>query len=217
MTGALGQYKITYPVAQDNDYETWRAFSNRYWPAKYLIDKNGNIRYYHFGEGKYDETERAIQLLLEEAGKQVVKEIDTMPDMTPTQKISPETYVGSVRMEYLYPNGNTKNRIQAFTLSNNIPVNSFTLGGTWDVQDEYSESDKNAVLEYNFYAKHVFLVMRPESLPGTVTVYLDGKKKDTLTIGSDKLYEILKLSDYGQHILRLEFSPGVQVFAFTFG
>ena len=65
---ATKQYNINYPVAQDNDYKTWRAFKNRYWPAEYLIDKDGNVRRTHFGEGEYDQTEEAIQVLLKEAG-----------------------------------------------------------------------------------------------------------------------------------------------------
>lgn len=215
---ALEKYNITYPVAQDNDYKTWRAFSNRYWPAKYLIDKNGTIRYYHFGEGKYDETERAIQLLLEETGRNVPQDFSTMPDESPTVRVSPETYLGSQRMEYLYPNGSTRNGEQAFTLSPNIPVSTFSLGGTWDVQNEYSKSIKDSVLQIRFYAKNVFLVMRPISTEsGTVKVYVDGTLEKTLTIESDALYDLVKNPEYGEHVLRLEFSPGIEVFAFTFG
>lgn len=215
--GAIEQFGITYPVAQDNDFGTWRAFSNRYWPAKYLIDKNGNIRYYHFGEGKYDETERAIQLLLQENGKAVTKKIDTMPDMTPTQRVSPETYLGSFRMEYLYPNGSTKEGEQNFTIAKNISENSFTFGGVWDIQNEYAKSVENAVLEYKFFAKNVFLVMRPGKSSGKVRVILDGKEVSLISVDADKLYELIQLSDYEAHLLRLEFTPGIEAFAFTFG
>lgn len=215
--GAIEQFGITYPVAQDNDFGTWRAFSNRYWPAKYLIDKNGNIRYYHFGEGKYDETERAIQLLLQENGKAVTKKIDTMPDMTPTQRVSPETYLGSSRMEYLYPNGSTKEGEQNFTIAKNISENSFTFGGVWDIQNEYAKSVENAVLEYKFFAKNVFLVMRPGKSSGKVRVILDGKEVSLISVDADKLYELIQLSDYEAHLLRLEFTPGIEAFAFTFG
>ncbi len=215
--GAIEQFGITYPVAQDNDFGTWRAFSNRYWPAKYLIDKNGNIRYYHFGEGKYDETERAIQLLLQENGKAVTKKIDTMPDMTPTQRVSTETYLGNSRMEYLYPNGSTKEGEQNFTIAKNISENSFTFGGVWDIQNEYAKSVENAVLEYKFFAKNVFLVMRPGKSSGKVRVILDGKEVSLISVDADKLYELIQLSDYEAHLLRLEFTPGIEAFAFTFG
>lgn len=218
VVAATKQYGINYPVAQDNNYTTWNNYSNRYWPAKYLIDKNGVIRYIHFGEGEYDKTEMAIQKLLEEArGNKLDKKLTEMLDETPTQRITPETYLGSRRMEFLYPNGSTSNGTQGFTLAQNIPVNTFTLGGTWNVQDEYSKAVKNSVLEIKFYAKNVYLVLKPNGQGGTVKVFLDGKQNNSITVDSDKLYELIKLSEYGEHTLRLEFSNGIEAFAFTFG
>jgi cytochrome c biogenesis protein CcdA/thiol-disulfide isomerase/thioredoxin len=215
---AMKQYGINYPVAQDNNYTTWNNYSNRYWPAKYLIDKNGTIRYVHFGEGEYDKTEMAIQKLLEEAqGSKLDKKLTEMPDETPTQRITPEIYLGSKRMQYFYPNGSTTKGTQSFTLAQNIPINSFTLGGQWDIQDEYSKAVNNGVLELKFYAKNVFLVLKPNSTSGTVRVFLDGNLENTISVDSDRLYDILKLPDYGEHTLKLEFSDGIEAFAFTFG
>ena len=68
MVEAVGKFELEYPIVQDNEFGTWRAFNNRYWPAKYLIDHNGDIRYMHFGEGAYDETEMKIRDILTEAG-----------------------------------------------------------------------------------------------------------------------------------------------------
>lgn len=226
---AMRQYKIYYPVAQDNDYATWNAYSNHYWPAKYLIDANGNIRYVHFGEGEYDKTEEAIQELLKEAGSTVSSEMVTMPDQTPKTQLSPETYLGSKRMEYLYPNGSTINGKQVFELRNPLR-NSFSFGGEWTIGDEYSMSGKNAVLVYQFSANKVFLVMRPGSTPGKIKVFLDGKVVDVknqgtdvengvVTIDTDRLYELINLDGIsGEHTLRLEFeTEGTSVYAFTFG
>ncbi|MBI4067760.1 cytochrome c biogenesis protein DipZ [Candidatus Gottesmanbacteria bacterium] len=229
--GALKQYKIGYPVAQDNDYETWNAYNNRYWPAKYLIDKDGYIRYTHFGEGEYDVTEQNIQILLNEAGSSVTEELEEMPDETPRTRISPEMYLGSSRMSNFYPNGNVANGRQTFTLSQNISQDTFSLGGEWTIDDEYSMAGKNAVLELNFSANKLFLVMRPPTVKTLVKlkVSVDGKLADDLnagidvqngivTIESDRLYNLVDLNRKTEnHLLRLEFDPGISVYAFTFG
>ncbi|EKD85600.1 MAG: Redoxin protein [uncultured bacterium] len=226
---AIKQYKIDYPVAQDNDYATWNAYSNQYWPAKYLIDANGVIRYIHFGEGNYDETEKAIQDLLKEAGKNVSTSLQEMEDQTPRSQNSPETYLGSERMQYLTPNGKVEVGSYRFSLPKNIPINHFSLGGEWDVMSEYSSSRKDSILEYNFQASKVFLVMRPgDDKPKQVKVYLDGKLVTTgsgkdvtdgsITVDSDRLYELIDLTTPENHTLRLEFqNAGTEVFAFTFG
>ena len=227
---AMKQYKINYPVAQDNDFQTWRAYNNQYWPAKYLIDAKGFIRYVHFGEGKYEETEKAIQELLKERGSQVNQNLIDMPDQTPKTRLSPETYLGSSRMQFFYPNGSTGNGKQTFNLSKNITTNSFSLGGEWIVSDEYSKASQNAVLEYNFFASKVFLVLRPPSSKvGEIKVFLDGQLIDNLnagadvengvvTVNEDRLYNLIQLKNAENHLLRLEFiTPGIETFAFTFG
>lgn len=214
---ATKQYGINYPVGQDNNFATWNNYKNRYWPAHYLIDANGVVRRVHFGEGEYKETEEAIQKLLKEKGTKADMPLEDLEDQTPKTRVSPETYLGSRRMEYLYPNGFTKNGVQNFTAAKNNPVGTFTFRGTWDVQDEYSKAVKNAVIDVNFFAKNVFLVLKPDSNPGIVKVFLNEKLVNTIIVDSDKLYEILRLPEYGEHKLKLEFSDGVEAFAFTFG
>lgn len=229
---AIKQFNIHYPVAQDNNYATWTAFQNQYWPAEYLIDKNGNVRRTHFGEGEYEEMEEAIRILLKEKGASLSAGLVEMPDDTPAQRISPETYIGSSRMEYYYPNGRVNNGSYTnLKLQPQIPVNSFDFGGSWIVSDEYSQTGNNASLEYKFYANKVFLVLKPaNSNAGKVRVFLDGKVVSILNKGrdvnsdgyipitEDRLYELINLQGkYGEHLLRLEFSNGIQVFAFTFG
>lgn len=227
---AIKQYKIFYPVAQDNDYATWNAYSNQYWPAKYLIDKNGVVRYVHFGEGKYEETERAIQALLKEAGQKVSGPLEKMPDQTPTMRLSPETYLGSARMQYYYPSGSLSNGKSNFTLVDNPALNSFSFGGEWEISDEYSESSNNSTLTYKFYADKVFLVLKPGQENSKARIYLDGKlvdpansgadiKNGMLTIDTDKLYNLIDLQDGPkEHVLKIEFlTPGIKAFAFTFG
>ena len=229
---AIKQYNIHYPVPQDNDYVIWNAYSNQYWPAEYLIDVNGNIRRTHFGEGEYDQSEMAIQELLKEAGSSIDKNILDMKDETPKARISSETYLGSKRMEFLYPNGNVGNGNQVFKVPKDLPSNSFSFGGEWNIKDEESIVGKNAVIEYNFMANKVFLVLRPPSVKqnAKVKVFIDGKLADisnsgkdvadgVMTIDSDRLYNLVDLhGDVGSHLLRLEFqTEGISAFAFTFG
>src|SRR5260221_10871623 len=158
---AIKQFNIHYPVAQDNAYATWNNYSNQYWPAEYLIDTNGIIRRTHFGEGEYDQTELAIQALLKEAGKQVKGALDANSDQTPKSQISPETYLGSKRMQYYYPNGQVGNWQQHHALSENLSLNSFSLGGIWNITDETAIAGNNATLNYNFTAGHVYIILRP--------------------------------------------------------
>lgn len=224
---AMNQYGIEYEVAQDNDFKTWRAYNNRYWPAKYLIDKNGYVRYTHFGEGQYEETEEAIQILLEETGTQVNDELEEDKSSF-NRGITPETYLGSLRMQYYYPNSRLRNGERELELSENISVNSFSLGGTWEVTGESSNSVKDSVLELNFRAKDVFLVMRSaDGTPKNVKVFLDGNDpgesagvdviNGEITVDTDRLYELIKLDGVENRLLRLEMDPGIEAFAFTFG
>ncbi len=216
---AIKQYNIHYPVAQDNDFKTWRNFNNQYWPAEYLIDHKGIIRRTHFGEGEYTEMEEAIQTLLKEAGQDISSDLDKMPDQTPKTRLSPETYLGSKRMEYKFPEGSLPNGTQTFTLTDNIPVNSFSFGGEWKINDESASPSKGSTLIYHFNADKVFIVLRPGETPGEIKISLDGVVMRTLQVDTDRLYNLVDLKGRpGQHLLKLEFqTPGIQAFAFTFG
>jgi cytochrome c biogenesis protein CcdA/thiol-disulfide isomerase/thioredoxin len=228
---AIKMFNITYPVAQDNNYATWNAYNNEYWPAEYLIDANGQIRRTDFGEGQYDQTELAIQTLLKNAGQNVNTALTNVPNQTPTGAISPETYLGTARMEFYFPNGSVSNGDQTFTLSNNLSPNSFSFGGEWNESSANATTGKNAELNYNFTANDVYLVMNPDTAnPAKVMVFIDGSPANTtnegsdvingvVTINSDRLYNLVNLKGNARsHILRLEFeSAGIELFAFTFG
>ncbi len=229
---AIQTYNIHYPVAQDNEYATWNNYSNQYWPAEYLIDAKGNIRRTHFGEGEYDTTEMAIQALLKEAGKKVTTSLQSMPDTTPQGQISPETYLGSKRMQFYYPTSTLGNGQQNFSLTDSPPLNSFSYGGTWNITDETAIAGKNAILTYHFQASKVYIILRPGTAgPGAhVKIFLDGKAIDpsvagtdvsngTLTIDTDRLYNLVDLhGKTEEHTIRLEFqTPGIEAYTFTFG
>ena len=195
---ALKQYNITYPVAQDNDYSTWRAYNNRYWPAKYLIDIEGNIRYFHFGEGEYAETEENIQRLLTEAGQAADMPLTKLLDQMPKTAITPETYLGLIRR----------------TGYGDI----WSLAGLWNEQDEYIESKENSSLDFKFTAAKVFLVITPATNADLIKVSVDGKPTKTITADTAKLYTLVELPEVGAHTLHLDFqTPGTKAYAFTFG
>ncbi len=215
---AISMYKINYPVAQDNDYATWNNFDNLYWPAKYLIDKNGRIRLTHFGEGEYEQMERAIQSLLAETGAEVTAEVLDLPDLTPITRMTPEIYLGLARMDGLVSKESPKTGTNVFSLSANLPRDSFSFGGTWTLTREYAQSEAGSVLDLKFYAKQVFLVITPGEKGDKIGVFLDGKKISDLILDEARLYELISLPAQGEHLLHLEFrDPGIQIFAFTFG
>ncbi len=228
---ALKDFKITYPVVQDNSFTNWRAYNNQYWPAKYFIDKDGLIRYTHFGEGSYDESEKVIQQLLQETGATGVNTTIHNPTYEVNAQ-SPETYLGSARVSYYYPSGSLSNGVFTYTLSPIISKNSFSLGGEWNITDEAAIASKNATLNYSFTASKVFLVLRPgtSTTAGRIHIMLDGKELDSSTAGADvkngivtvdtdRLYNLIDLSDSpGSHTILLEFqTQGIEAYAFTFG
>lgn len=205
---AMKQFGITYPVAQDNDYSTWNAYNNHYWPAKYLIDAEGNIRYTHFGEGEYERTEAAIRKLLAEAGNKVSDSKTQIEDVVPRGARTPETYLGNLRRE---------------------PSSYLQLSDDWKTSDEYVESTTGSMIDLQFNADKVFLVITSDS-PGIIDVFLDGfpvqaryagadVKNGTVQTNSARLYELINFKGAKQEgKLRLNFqSPGVRAFAFTFG
>jgi cytochrome c biogenesis protein CcdA/thiol-disulfide isomerase/thioredoxin len=227
---AISQYKINYPVAQDNNYETWNAYNNRYWPAKYLIDTKGHLRKFHFGEGKYEEMEMAIQELLTEAGNAAQADLSSFEGDKPTRLQTPETYLGLLRMERFGSREDPAIGSKVYTTSGSLPRHYFAYQGRWSIQNEYSKASQGAVLEINFFANKVYLVTTPDGQMGRIRVFLDGKavgennqgadvENGTVEVGKSNLFNLIDLGgNPSEHILRLEFeTDGVQVYAFTFG
>ncbi len=227
---AIKRFNIHYPVAQDNEYGTWNAYSNQYWPAEYLIDAKGTIRHTHFGEGEYDVTEKAIQDLLKEAGSNIDSTLINVSDDTPQSRISPETYVGSARMERFASNERVSGEKQKFTTQKSLPLHYFGFDGTWNVAPEYATATKNGTLQFHFSASHVYLVMHPAKPGDKVKLYIDNKPispsqsgKDVVdgvvTLDTERLYDLFNgQNKTEEHTIKLEFqNDGTEVFAFTFG
>lgn len=223
---AIIDFELTYPIVQDNDFATWRAYSNRYWPAKYFIDKEGYIRYTHFGEGAYDESEKVIQELLKEAGATNVSNDINNPAYQISSK-TPEIYLGYGRIDhFVSPENINKNTLDTYTKPSNLGNNEMAYEGSWNVMEEYANPQKDAKLHLNFDAQEVFLVMRTKGAPAKVKIYIDGELNHfgadnvdgVVTVEKDTLYKLIKLPTPGKHNLRLEFEDGnTEVYAFTFG
>lgn len=215
---AVAEFGLSYPVMQDNAFATWRAYNNRYWPAKYFIDKDGYIRYTHFGEGNYDESEAVIQKLLAETGAEDLPTEVSNPSYEVMAK-TPETYLGYARMEGLAsPERVIRGETSKYTAPAKLGINQVAFEGEWTVTSEYASPQKGATLQLNFEAKEVFLVMRKKTSPAKVRVYLDGKLDGEVVVEADKLYRLIELPTPGRHLLRLEFEDSeAELFAFTFG
>jgi cytochrome c biogenesis protein CcdA/thiol-disulfide isomerase/thioredoxin len=229
VVAAMKDFKIRYPVVQDNDYNIWNSYNNQYWPAEYLIDSKGNLVDSHFGEGNYDETERKIQNLLKEAGKNVNTNTVSIKDTTPISRLTPETYLGLSRLERI-TNSNVVAGQQNYEISSTIPDDEFSYGGTWNIQPEEAIAQENASISLHFNADNVYLVITPKSSLDEIQVFLDGKIISSAQAGKDvingtvrldmaRLYNVVDLhGESGNHILKLEFkTSGTSVFAFTFG
>jgi cytochrome c biogenesis protein CcdA/thiol-disulfide isomerase/thioredoxin len=215
---------ITYPVALDNNYETWNAFNNDSWPADYLIDKTGNVRYVSLGEGDYSTTEKAIQLLLG------VKR----PLVTPTSNVpiaqnqTPETYFGTNREQAYEGPSSLSNGTFNFTPDTSLDPNAWTLSGNWQINPEYITSgDSNAQLTINVTAKNVYMVAgstnnQSESvgvgLPSDVAgQYGSDVSNGEVNISGSRLYHIVSLKQFGSTTVTLTVPKGVSLYTFTFG
>jgi thiol-disulfide isomerase/thioredoxin len=226
---AIAQNGIRYPVAQDNEYATWNAYSNQYWPAHYLIDANGQVRYVHFGEGKYAETERAIRALLEEAGEGGGLGGTSRPRMEqPTRLATPETYLGSERAER-FDNGPIRDGVHDYGASAVKPrPDHFAYRGTWKISPDGAEAGAGARLYANFRAREVYLVLGSRDRPRAMRVLLDGKPisaadagpdvhAGVVRVGPQRLYRLVALPKSGDHVLELRPASGIRGYAFTFG
>lgn len=222
---AIGELGVTWPVVLDNSWVQWRAYSNRYWPAHYFIDATGRVRYYQFGEGKYDIAEQVIRDLLEEAGA-----VDLYRTVSNVQRSNsartPETYLGYGRAKGLQTTTPVVPNSFAEYNPSLVPGNGeWTLEGSWNISREFIIPESAGALEIGFNAKNVFLVIEPGEEGGQVEVFVDGKtpantddvRRGMLYPSESRLYQLVGTRRAGEHILRLEVEGELRLFAFTFG
>ena len=214
---AASQLGVRYPIAQDNDYATWNAYKNNYWPAEYLIDATGTIRHVDFGEGGYGQTESFIRHLLVAADPRVQLPPPTdVADLTPNEATTPESYLG---YSHGTPNlaGQTvvEDQMAPYQAPSPVPADEYAYGGNWSIGSEASTAGTGATLDLSFQAKDVYLVLGGT---GTIKVSVNGKPTKTVTVGGEpKLYQLVGSSSSEQALLSLAVSPGVQAYDFTFG
>ncbi len=229
---AMKEAGINYPVVLDNDYGTWKAYGNNYWPRKYLIDIHGNIVYDHVGEGGYAETEAKIRTLLQERADVLGETVDlgAPTDVAETEIMarSPETYFGSLRNEYFRSGMPGVGGPQTFSRPENPRLDSLYLAGGWNITPEYAEGSSGSSIIYRYNAKSVYLVATSDA-PLRVRVLQDdspasaarGEDVDAegwLTVREDRLYHLIENTEAGEHVLEIQVPEGgLRAFAFTFG
>ena len=237
---ALREHDVTYPVVMDNGYQIWRAFSNEYWPAFYLIDARGQIRYHHFGEGNYGEMERAIQELLKQNGS---RDAEVPPEAVAGHGIEappsaderfPESYIGYRLAErFASPGGLSENREKIYSPPLRLSLNHWGLIGPWGVNAESAVLvSAPGRIVYRFHSRDLHLVLAPskDGRPIRFKVTLDGAApgKDcgvdssadgTGVVREPRLYQLIRQTGAVEdRTFEIEFlDPGVQALDFTFG
>jgi thiol-disulfide isomerase/thioredoxin len=238
---AMTGLAIPYPVAVDSDYVIWRAFSNQYWPAIYVADAQGRIRYHQFGEGDYEQTERVIRQLLTESGNANLPRELVSLDPAGVEKAadwasvkSPETYVGYERAEYFASPGNaTRDRPRVYAAPSRLRLNEWALVGDWTIGPEAAVLNvANGRVVYHFHARDLNLIMGPgaRGTPVRFRVLIDGKPPGTAhgidvdaegngTVTEPRMYQLIRQPEpIADRVFEIEFvSPGAQALDFTFG
>lgn len=234
---AIERHGIKYAVGLDNTFTTWRNYSNRYWPSKYLFDGRGRLRYSHFGEGKYQETEKAIRSLLHELGEVTTDDYSLFESDVQHRRIgSVETYIGYARQSLLgSPERVARDQVQDYTRVVDPVSNRFYLDGSWKIgADEATLVSGEGQLVYRYTASDVHLVMGapggtvraeirmdgasvPERFRSTDIIEEDGRTY--IYIDEERMYTLIDgPGEYGEHLLEILYqSSGVQIYAFTFG
>src|SRR5216684_3153538 len=238
---AAKDMRVEYPIAIDNDYAVWSAFDNHYWPALYLVDSQGRIRYHQFGEGAYEQSEMILQQLLAEAGiGGIAHELvsvnaqgaEAAADWSDLR--SPENYVGYERTEnFASPGGAVLDKRRVYAAPARLRLNHWALSGDWTVGKQATVLNQaHGRIAYRFHARDLHLVMGPAARGASVRfrVLIDGRPPGAAhgidvddqgngTVTEPRLYQLIRQP---QPIMDRQFEiefldPGVEAFAFTFG
>ena len=238
---AANELHVDYPIALDPDYGVWNDFGNRYWPAVYLADAQGRIRYHHFGEGDYAECERAIQMLLREAGVEEIGEhlVSPTPEGFEVQAEwpnlqSPETYLGYEQGRgFASPGGAELNGPHSYLLPESLRLNQWALAGEWTIEPGACVSNASGgTIAFRFHARDVNLVLRAREEGASVPfeVRIDGEAPGDShgldvdnagcgTVDQPRLYQLIRVQDViVDRTFEIEFdTQGVEAYVFTFG
>jgi cytochrome c biogenesis protein CcdA/thiol-disulfide isomerase/thioredoxin len=229
VASAISQFGLRYPVVQDNNMGTWNAYGNQYWPADYLIDARGQVRYASFGEGDYSRTETAIRALLVEAGDRVAGKGHPTGVIVPSEQATPETYLGTARAQGWVNAPKPGLHDYGSPPTGELAVNDFAYSGSWSIAAQPATAVSAAGVDVEFQAKNVYLVLSSAGeRPRGVQVLLDGHPISAAEAGADvhagsvsvtgqRLYTLVSLPRDERHRLGLRFAAGVSGYAFTFG
>ncbi len=207
---------VTWPVALDNDYKTWNAYSNEYWPAEYFVDRLGHVRRAHLGEGEYGQSEQTIRKLLAESRASIPKRTTKVADATPTEIVTPESYLGYVRLDPSRYVGTPlrSNVARTYSFPQVLPKNALSYAGVWKIGDERALAVSGARLRLHFHARDVYVVLGGH---GRVQTFVDGRQTGSVRVDADRLYTVARSARLRDAVLDLRFAPGVNAYAFTFG
>ncbi len=208
---AVRKLGVEYPVALDNDFATWDAYLNEYWPAKYLIDRSGRVRYTHAGEGEYERTEALIRRYLGDAGAGA----DEVADATPRHPTTPESYLGYGRIDRFVGRPLARDSAAFYSFPERLAADELAFAGSWRVEEERAVAGSFARLRLQFTASEVHLVLGGR---GEVRVLVDGEEAGSVDVrGEPRLYTVLERERVENGLLELSVDPGVAAYAFTFG
>jgi thiol-disulfide isomerase/thioredoxin len=225
---------IDYPVALDNDYAIWSAFDNNYWPALYFVDRDGIIRDQHFGEGRYEQSERVIQRLLGIERELVsVEGVGVEAEADWDELRTPETYLGYARGErFASPDGAASNERRDYRLPERLQLNHWALAGEWTIgREKVALDEAGGSIAYRFHARDAHLVLSPGARgPIPFRVLLDGEapgRSHGIDVDEDgdgvlrdgRLYQLVRQHDaVRERTLEVTFlEPGAEAYVFTFG
>jgi thiol-disulfide isomerase/thioredoxin len=231
---ATAERGIDYPVAADNDYAVWRAFDNHYWPALYFVDREGVIRDHHFGEGRYEQSEREIQRLLGIDRDPVpVNGVGVEAEADWDNLRSPETYLGYERTaQFALPVGAAFDKNQIYELPRRLPLNQWALAGEWTIRPEAAVLDRAAGrIAYRFHARDAHLVLSSTGQrPIPFRVLLDGEAPGAShgvdvdengdgVLRAGRMYQLVRQAgEVRERTLEITFlEPGAEAYVFTFG
>jgi len=213
---AVREHGIRYPVAVDDRYGTWDAWANQYWPADYLIDRTGDVRDAHFGEGGYTQTQNDIRKLLGEKGSGPMAKATGA--ITPsTQVETPETYLGTYRAQ-AYTQALQPNVDADYGAPAAVPTNAVELAGHWRVESHQIVAGAGAKLLFEYVAPRIYVVAAPPRTgPVTLGVSVDGSPNAAVRVPDDDLYQLAHMPTAGPHKLVLSVPAGTSLYSFTFG
>ncbi|NUS71901.1 MAG: cytochrome c biogenesis protein DipZ [Corynebacteriales bacterium] len=207
---------ITYPIAIDNDYATWTNYRNRYWPALFLMDAEGQVRYIHLGEGKYEHSEKMIRTLLADAKPdQKLPPPTDLAEATLTENRTPETYLSYTKLGKNFASGTvTPDEETSYKFPKTQDENTVALDGAWTVHADRSTAGANAQIALRYRAAKVYVVAGGE---GSIS-YRDGSLNKTQNIsGPPRVYTLLDTANVRESLITIKASPGIEMYAFTFG